>query len=231
MITLPPRANFPRRPGLRVIQSEAVDRSYVIHGLRVASPADTLLSLCRDLHDLDALQAVDAALQQRWVTTTALGSVARLHRRGAPRLRRIVPLADARTESPWETVLREFHRVAGVEVDPQFEVYDEEGFVARGDFRLPGQKVLHEYDGGVHRTVEQHRADLARDRRLHRAGWSRRGYTAVDLTRRPAGILADIDRTLDRPHDPSVLAEWDVILRASSLSRVGHSALVRRLNR
>lgn len=178
-VHLPPRTSAPRRPGLRVIQSERTGRVRLVRGLPVASTCDVLLSLCRDLHELDALQAVDAALHLRLVTAATLHGAAQFHRRGAPRLRTLLPLSDDRTESPWETVLREFHRVAGVEVTPQFEVHDEEGFVARGDLRLVGHRILHEYDGGVHRTVQQHRADLVRDRRLHRAGWSRRGYSAA----------------------------------------------------
>lgn len=121
-------------------------------------------------------------------------------------------------------MLREFHRHAEAQVTPQFEVRDAQGrFVARGDLRLGSAPVLHEYDGEVHRTIAQHRADLLRERRLRAMGWTRRGYTSQDLLHRPAELLRDIDRTLGRPHSPARLTAWRAALRTSTLTQSGRA--------
>ncbi|QCC77453.1 hypothetical protein [Nocardioides daphniae] len=185
---------------------------------------DVLLGLCRDLDDLGALMAVDSALHLGLANTDELEEASRSRRHGAPRLRRLLPRADARTESPWETVLGQFHRQVDAPVTPQFEVRCTQGqFVARGDLRVRDARVLHEYDGGVHRGVEQHRTDLQRDRRLEEAGWKRRGYTSRDLVHQPVGLLRDVDRTLGRTHDPERLAAWNATLQASTLTRAGRA--------
>lgn len=114
------------------------------------------------------------------------------------------------------------HRLVDAAVTPQHEVQDAAGrFVARGDLRLDDTNVLHEYDGGVHRDVEQHRKDLWRDRRLQAAGWTRRGYTSVDLLHRPADLLSDVDRTLGRSYDRLRLDPWRESLAGSTWSPRG----------
>lgn len=227
---VPPRTNPPERAGLRVIRTEPVARPGTVRGLPVASVADVLLSLCRDLDDLDALQAVDAALHLELTTPDLLGDVAGLRRRGAPRLRRVLELADGRSESAWETVLREFHRVVGAPVTPQYEVFDASGFfVARGDLRLDGTKMLHEYDGEVHRTGAQHLADLRRERHLTAAGWTRRGFSSVDLVSSAGALLADVDRSLGRRHDRARVRPWHEAIRTSAVTPAGRQALRSRL--
>jgi hypothetical protein len=49
----------------------------------------------------------------------------------------------------WAGVL---HRAAGIEVEPQKEIFDQWGrFVARADLWLVGTRRIHEYDGDGHR--------------------------------------------------------------------------------
>lgn len=230
VVQLPADAHPVRRPGVRTVRTCATGPPLLVRGLRVASVSDILLSLCRDFCDLDVLMAVDCALHRGLATEEELRIAAGLRRRGAPRLRRVLGLADHRAESPWESLLREFHRVADVPVTPQFEVLDADGrFVARGDLRLEGTRVLHEYDGGVHRDIEQHRADLWRDRRLQTAGWSRRGYTSKDLLHRTVELLKDVDRAVGRPHDPERLASWRAVLAGSTWTRTGRKQVWPRL--
>lgn len=227
-----PGSAKPERPGLRVIRSEPVQPPVVHRGIPLVGVVDVLLTLCRDLTDLDALVAVDSALHLRLVDLSQLKEASRVRRRGAPRLRRVIRVADGRSESAWETVLREFHRLMGVAVTPQFEVRtDDGGFVARGDLRLDGFAVLHEYDGHHHLEVERQRTDLRRQRRLVEAGWVRRGYTSSDLHGRATGVLRDIDLTLGRSHDPARVRSWHDQVRASALTDSGRAALGRRLVR
>lgn len=230
VVQVPADGPRPVRPGVRAIRSELVSAPTTRRGLPVAAPADVVLALCRDLSDLDVLVAVDSALAASHVDGAALREVAGQRRRGAPRLRRVLDRADGRSESAWETVLRELHRTVGVSVTPQFEVRDHLGrFVARGDLRLDGLRVLHEYDGHHHLEVERQRADLRRHRRLLEAGWDRRGYTADDLLHRAVTVLRDVDLSLGRTHDPSRVKAWHEVLRTSALTAAGRTLLSARL--
>lgn len=226
-----PTGTRPRRAGLHVLRPTCSRPVSTLAGLPVDPVEQTLLAACRHLSELDCLVMVDSALAAGLTTPTTLLATAAVRARGAPRLRGVVARCDARAESAWETMLRVLHQSVGAEVEPQYEVLDAHGsFVARGDLRLVGHRVLHEYDGAVHRTPEQHRADLRRSRRLAREEWTRRGYTSEDLLGRAVGVLRDVDLTLRREHDPTRVRTWHEQLRPSCFSAAGRAALVRRLN-
>lgn len=216
----------PRRRELRVSRISAPLHPVVVGGVRLAPPAEVLLACARDLGLLDLAVLLDCALRRGHVTADAVNGVACDGRPGSPSLRAALALADARSESPWETVLRVFHRLCDVPVVPQREVYDEQGlFVARGDLWLEGTRTLHEYDGAVHRDRRTHVADLARERALVNAGWTRRGYTSRDLLGRDAMMLREADAAIGREHDPSRLRPWREALRKSLFSREGRARL------
>jgi len=220
----------PQRQDLRVIRCAARQGHVEAYGLRVAAVPEVVLSLCRDLGPLDALVVIDSVLHLGLATFGELEAVARPRRRGAPLLRALLPLADSRSESPWETVLREFHRCVQAPVTPKHEVRDSLGrFVARGDLRLDGTRVLHEYDGHRHLEVERQRADLRRARALVAAGWIRRGYTSDDLLHRAPSALRDVDASLGRDHDPARLGAWWDLLQDSARTPAGRSRLRHRL--
>ena len=123
---------------------------------------------------------------------------------------------DARVRSPWSRLLRVPTGPAASRWPRSCTVRTPDGgFVARGDLWLVGSRMLHEYDGGVHRERRTHREDLARDRRLLEAGWHRRGYVAEDLLHRPDAILREVDQTLGRRHRVDRLDPWLDLLRES----------------
>lgn len=218
----------PRRTGLRVARHPQPPARLVRSGLPVADPVDALLAAAQDLGLLDLGILVDSAFG-RGACRPAELLTATSGRRGGPALRKAVGYADARAESAWETLLRIFHVVCEVPVVPQLELRTDAGrFVARADLWIEGTKVLHEYDGAVHRDREQHRRDLARERRIGAMGWVRRGYTAVDLLRDPQAILREADAALGRPHDPGRLQAWHVLLTESTLTASGRARLRRR---
>lgn len=230
VVQVPPDGPRPVRPGIRAIRSPLLVEPTVLRGVPVAGALDVLLALSRDLSELDLLMSVDAALASSCADGAALRGVAQLRRRGTPRLRRVLARADSRSESAWETVLRELHRTVDVPVTPQFVVRDDAGaFVARGDLRLDGTQVLHEYDGHHHLEVSRQRADLRRQRRLLEAGWDRRGYTKDDLLHRAVTVLRDADHSLGRTHDPSRVKAWHDVLRTSALTAAGRARLAARL--
>ncbi len=203
-----------------------------VHGVRVASAAWTIAELAEHLTLVDLVVVVDAALHAGDVTPEELRRVMIRGRRGVRVLRRAADLADARSESPWETVLRLLHVLSGVPVDPQHLVANRAGVVvARADLRVRGTRRLPEYDGADHRDRDQHERDLVREKTLARLGWERFGYVASEILRDPGRVVRDADEALGRPHDPTRLGTWRREVAVSSLSSNGRRALERRLAR
>lgn len=210
------RDRHPQRQGLTVVRLRERPDVEVLDGLRVATAAETVLAAARDLAVLDLVPLADSALHLGHCTIDDLTAVARQHRRGAPRLRQVLPLLDARSESAWESVLRLLHHVAEVDVEPQHRIEDDAGrFVARADLWVVGTRRLHEYDGEVHRDRDSHRVDLARDRRLVESRWERLGWTAPDVLQ-GGPVIASLDRLLVRPWRSARLATWRSWVAASS---------------
>jgi hypothetical protein len=218
-----------RRTGARVIRSRAIPPSEVVDGLRLATAAETLVTCAIDLSVLDLVIVVDSALHNGDVTVPELAAVAAEHRRGAPRLREALQLADQRSESAQETVLRILHVTCGIPVEPQKEFFWKQRFVARGDLWIVGTNRLHEYDGADHLNVSQQTKDLRRARRLADAGLDRRGYTAADIARAPEEIIREACTALARPFDPRLLMPWMQLWHGSTFSPAGRAALERRL--
>ena len=117
----------PRRPGLLVCRHTQPFPMNLVNGLRVTTAAETILSAARDLGVLDLVILGDSALRLRHCTLTDLQITARQRRRGAPLLRRLIPLLDARSESPWESIMRVLHQAAEIPVTPQYEIFDQRG--------------------------------------------------------------------------------------------------------
>jgi hypothetical protein len=223
-------ASRPVRPGLVVTRHPGrppVDRW---DGLRLSPPAEALLACARIVGLLDLVVLLDAALHAGVCTLEELQAVAAQRRRGAPLLRRAIELADGRSESAFETLLRLLHVVCGVDVEPQYVVVDDAGsFLARADLWLVGTTTLHEYDGADHLARSRQRRDLARARRLNKAEWVRQGYTSVEVLHQGVAILRDADRALGRDHDPGRIRAWHDLLRESLFTSAGTARFRARL--
>jgi hypothetical protein len=203
----------PRRPGLMVCRHTQPFAMNLVNGLRITTAAETILAAARDLGILDLVVLGDSALRLRQCTLTDLEITARQRRRGAPLLRRTIPLLDAPSESPWESIMRVLHQAAEIPVTPQQEIFDKWGrFVARVDLRIDGTRRIHEYDGARHRDGDVHEHDLERDRALLTEHWERHGYTSRHLRRDGAAIIADADRLLGRAWSSHRLAAWQSLL-------------------
>jgi very-short-patch-repair endonuclease len=141
----------------------------------------------------------------------------------------VLPLLDARSESPWESVMRVLHQAADIEVEPQRQLFDASGrFVARADLWLVGTRRIHEYDGGVHRDLAAHRKDLDRDRRLVQAGWQRCGFTAAEVLRGGGRIISAVDTLLGREGDPRRAARWQTLVDDSLFGSIGQARVAAR---
>lgn len=217
------------RRGARVIRTRAIPASERIEGLPLAVPAEALVTCAQDLGLLDLVVLLDCVLARGEATVEEIAHVAAERRRGAPLLRDALRLADGRSESPYETLMRLLHVVCGIEVEPQHEFRHRGVFVARGDLWVKGTRLLQEYDGGEHRKAARHRDDLRRDRRIAEAGLVRHGYTESDLADHPQDILAPAFRALGRPFDMSALDPWWPLWAESCFSAAGRLRLAARL--
>ena len=221
----------PLRAGIHTLRLAHPVAPTTVDGLRVAPPLEMLIAAARDLGLVDLVVLIDAAAFAGDGDLAALRTeVSRLgRRRGLPALRRALELADDRSESPWETLLRLLHVVCGIEVEPQFEVTGPHGVLGRADLWLVGTKRLHEYDGEVHLPRAQQKKDLRRLRRLDGAGWSRHGYVSEDVLGRAVGILRDADDAVGRQHDPTRIRGWHDLLRDSLFTPTGRARFLTRL--
>jgi very-short-patch-repair endonuclease len=221
----------PQRHGLHVTRHRSLAEPTTHLDLCVDTPAECLLRCARHLSLLDLVVLCDAALYAEDCTVDDIAAAAAARRRGAPLLRRAVPLLDGRSESAWETVLRLLHVSSGIAVEPQKKLYGPDGdLVARADLWLSGTKFLHEYDGDEHLPRARQRKDLARQRRLDEHGFVRHGYTAPDVLHQAVGILRDADRAVGRPHRPERIRQFHAMLAESCFTASGLRRLQHRLN-
>jgi len=141
-------------------------------------------------------------------------------------------LADARSESWWESVLRLQHTLTGLgPVESQAEIRDNGRLVARADLHLLGTTRYPECAGGEHRTKDRHAHDLARDKDLTRLGLQRFGYTTAEIARRPEMVIRDAEEARRLPSDPRRTQTWWRHARVSTLSAHGRALLSGRLLR
>lgn len=193
-IVVPLSSGVRSRPGLsaRRCELEPGDR-VVIRGLPATNLERTLLDLCLLRAPVEALVALDMALQRGLVDVVGLWRQARRAQGcpGAARLRSLASLAEP-AESPMETRLRWLLIKAGLP-RPQVQV-DVRGvggrFLGRADLYYRAERLILEFDGGNHRDrlVED-------DRRQNLLIGSRHRilrFTTADLRARPELVVAQV---------------------------------------
>lgn len=219
-----------QRAGVYVRRSRFTEVDVVDEVPLVTAP-ETLIALACDLTLVDLVPMVDCAIA-RGATTDEILAAARPRSRGSATLRRAVQLADPRSESWWESVLRLLHTVTGLgPVQCQVDVVADHGFVARADLHLVGTNRYPECDGGEHRTPGRHSRDLGRDKAMHRLGLERYGYTTDEIARAPHVIIRDAEDARGLRHDDRRVRRWWGLARTSSLTAYGRTRLAARLER
>ena len=147
-----------------------------------------------------ALLAVTDQLLGFWSTRDGLHAQLASHpsRRGSARARAVLAVADARAESPMESVLRWVLHEAGLPAPVlQYVIRSTAGeFLGRADFAWPDRKVLVEFDGDVHRERDVFVRDARRQNALVAAGWTVLRFTSADVLGRPQEVIAQIRRAL-----------------------------------
>lgn len=149
----------------------------MIDELPVTTPLRTAIDLACVLRQRDALAALNEFARRYGVTAQSIAPVLpRLKgRRGVRQLRKLLPVIDARIESPRESwVLTEIH-AAGLPL-PEPQVWIEIGGVPtyRLDFAYRRARVCVEYDGAEFhdRSDEQREHDRRRRQWLRDHGWT-----------------------------------------------------------
>jgi hypothetical protein len=148
-----------------------------VHGLLVTTPLRTALDLGCNLRRRDALAALDQFMAVHGLTQEQMGrsAVRYFRRRGVVQLRRLIPLADGRAESPRESWTRLEIIDAGLPVPALQHWIEIDGVPTyRLDHAYPRHRVAVEYDGeDFHdRTDEQRKHDHERRAWLRADGWT-----------------------------------------------------------
>jgi hypothetical protein len=176
-----------------------------VHGVLVTTPLRTAVDLARLRRPDRALGALDGFLRLRVFTVDDM--VRELERfkgyRGIIRARVLVPLADARSESPAESKLRYAWLTASDLPRPQLQVPVVHPFSSepwRLDLAVEDLKYAAEYDGEqFHGTREQQERDRRRRTYLREEDdWTIDVFTKADVYARnahPAAIIREGIRT------------------------------------
>ncbi len=198
-VTVPRECRVESHPGLVVAHAllPAAD-VVVVDGLRVTSQWRTAFDLARRGPRDEAVIALDAMLFARLFSQAGLARYFEAHAgwRGLRSARAHLRLAEDRVESPMETRLRLVLHDGGLPrpVVNESVCDDSRRFLARPDLRI--DRVIIEFDGAVHRSAERHREDVRRQNALVNAGFVVLRYTAADVYRRPARIVAEVRAAL-----------------------------------
>jgi very-short-patch-repair endonuclease len=207
------------------------DRTRVLD-IPVASAEWTIIELAEHLALLDLVAVIDSAVHLGHTSIGRIRATMRKGRRGVRVLRRALDLADGRSESWWETMLRLIHVLSGIRVEPQHVIVNAAGVViARADLRILGSNRVSEYDGSDHRSRTRHEQDLRRDKALTRAGLVRYGYIATEIVHAADQIVRDAEDALGLAHVPGRADAWRTEARLATVSTTGQRALRRRLQR
>lgn len=152
--------------------------------IRVTTPERTWLD-CGELIPLEHLVAMgDDGLRRGLFTQLTLDAMVRWGRgrRGVVAARLALTLLDPAAESPSESIVR-CHLVRGGIRRPvcNMNIVENGEWLARADLTWPQERVIVEYDGGVHLSEESRRSDAARRNLLQDRGWLVIVFTARDL--------------------------------------------------
>lgn len=162
-----------------------------VEGIKVTTPIRTAWDLARLRNRDRAMVALDALLRlDMFERDEMLAGVERFRReRGVVQLRELAPLADARAQSPAESVMR-LRWLDGPNLPlptPQTPVFDQAGNeVFHLDLGIPEIKFGAEYDG-----EEWHSRDEDKKYDEQRRGWVKRQGWTIRVLKKPNVFGAD----------------------------------------
>lgn len=199
-LTVPRGRHDLDRADLRIHSALLPDEDLVrIDGMLVASAARAFVDVARSEPLVEAVALGDAVLRSGAVTVGQLHAAVE-RATGLRRVvaaRQVLPHLEPRSESPMESRLRMRLVLGGVpRPEAQFDVFDEQGHVARGDLHLRG--VVLEYDGREERLRKLvFIAERRRQTALAETGLELRRFTSSDVYVRPAAaVCAEVMRAV-----------------------------------
>jgi very-short-patch-repair endonuclease len=168
-----------------------------VRGLPVMTLPRMLLDVCHRWTAVEALVAIDMAINLRVTNEAALTRYAEMARgkHGASRLRSLIKMAAA-AESPMETRLRWLLIRAGLPCpEVQTDLRDaNKQFLGRADLYYPHERLVIEFDGGNHR--ERLVEDNRRQNGLINAGFRVLRFTTADIYGRPDVVVMQVQGAL-----------------------------------
>ncbi len=185
-LTVPRRAGRTQRRGIRLhFHDLLLEELQTVGGLLVTTPLRTSLDCARKLPSAGAVAALECAIRVGGVPAEVVAAA-------APR--RLVSLVEPRSESALETALRVLLTLAGFPpTDVQLPVL---GY--RVDLAYLPERVALEADGHAHHSnAVAFQRDRVRQNALVRAGWTVLRFTATDIYRRPASVIATVRSVLE----------------------------------
>lgn len=200
-VTIPEPIGGGHRAGATVRQATLGAREIVLrHGLPTTSALRTVVDLGGRNPLTEGVVAADLFLHAGLVSVAELRAHVAEHRkaRGIARLRRVVDLAEPKSESAMETRLRMLLVLARLpRPEVQVPIKDDRGRVlGRPDLLYRVQRLAIEYDGGNHRDrlVDDNR----RQNSLVAAGLRFLRFSATDVYASPDAVVMQVRHGLTR---------------------------------
>lgn len=173
----------------------------IVHGMRVTTPARTVIDLARSLEFRAGVVTADSALRKKLVRKPELESLlaSSLRRAGNDRAAKVVAFADGRAESVLESIARVVFRDCGLP-PPELQVWVGGAEVAgRVDFLWRRYRTVVEVDGVMkYRDPARAVLQLERDKRLRDAGYEVVHLTWQDITENPPYVATAIKSAFRR---------------------------------
>ncbi|MGE2720547.1 hypothetical protein [Mycolicibacterium celeriflavum] len=195
----PPGHQLRSADGLAVHRRDGAPLVHVAERIATA-PAWTAVEVARTLRRPRALATLDAALRSGTCTRGELwrAAIQQAGRRGIVAVRDLIPLSDARAESPMESEARLAMIDGGLPMpELQYEIVDGNGELRRLDFAWPDARVAVEYDGvDWHTEPDALRNDRRRRLALQDVGWTVIAIVADDVRHRTWDFVSRVDREL-----------------------------------
>ena len=202
-LTCPPGRGWSASPSVRLHVAD-VPAEHVTTMIRmpVTIPARTVVDLARTLSFKAGVVSADSALHRKLVTktelTAALATCARWP--GARRAAEVIDFADARAESPLESIARIAFKDCGLP-PPELQVWlggtDEP--VGRVDFYWKQYRTIAEVDGAIkYADPDRARAQLRRDSLLRDDGFEVVHFTWQQITQTPDQVAASLRNAFRR---------------------------------
>jgi hypothetical protein len=205
-LTYPSLRGGTARAGVRV-HTATVPAEHVttVVGLQVTTSARTVVDLARTLEFRAGVVAADSALHRKLVTKPELEAVLATcsHWRGARRAAEVIKFADARAESPLESIARVAFCDCGLPA-PELQVWlgGTTEPIGRVDFYWPKYWTIAETDGALKYDSSdgpsRARQQLRRDMLLRDDGFEVVHFTWDQINQTPQRVAASIRAAFQR---------------------------------